>query len=167
MIKINKNSKKMNFIFPKSLTGIQGLDDITTGGIPKGRPTLLLGNTGCGKTIMAMEFIVNGIVKYNEPGLFVAFEEKTDELEVNVKSLGYDLETHVANKKLQLEHIQIDRDESMETGQYDIEGLFVRLGHAIEKVKAQNVWCLILSTPCFMVLITRYSARNSNGFLPG
>lgn len=138
MLKVNK-SKTSNFIFPKSLTGIQGLDDITTGGIPKNRPTLLLGNTGCGKTIMAMEFLVNGIQMFDEPGVFMAFEEKTDELVVNVKSLGYDLNTHLANNKIYLEHIQISRDEILETGKYDIEGLFVRLGQAIDKIKARRV----------------------------
>jgi circadian clock protein KaiC len=139
MAKSKRKSSKKDFVFPKSLTGIRGLDDITTGGLPKGRPTLLLGNTGCGKTIMGMEFIVNGITMYDEPGVFVAFEEKTDELELNVKSLGYGLETHIANKKLHLEHIQIDRNEKMESGKYSIEGLFVRLGQAIDTVKAKRV----------------------------
>src|SRR5580704_4863577 len=121
------SKKTTSFKFPKSLTGIQGLDDITTGGLPKNRPTLLLGNTGCGKTIMAMEFLVNGITMYDEAGVFIAFEEKTDELVVNVKSLGYDLEKHIADKKLYMEYVQISRDEFVDTGKYDIEGLFVRL----------------------------------------
>lgn len=132
-------AKASNFKFPKSLTGIQGLDDITSGGLPKNRPTLLLGNTGCGKTIMAMEFLVNGIVLFNEPAVFMAFEEKTDELELNVKSLGYELSKHIATNKIYLEHIRINRDETQETGQYDIEGLFVRLEQAINKVKAKRV----------------------------
>lgn len=134
-----KKSKKTKFKFSKSLTGIQGLDDITTGGLPKNRPTLLLGNTGCGKTIMAMEFLVNGIVMYNEPGVFLAFEEKTDELATNVRSLGYDLDEHVSQKNMYLEHVRIDSNEKLPTGKYDIEGLFVRLGHAIDKVKAKRV----------------------------
>jgi circadian clock protein KaiC len=138
MLKGNK-SKTANFKFPKALTGIQGLDDLTMGGLPKNRPTLLLGNTGCGKTIMAMEFIVNGIVMYDEPAVFMAFEEKTDELVMNVKSLGFNLEKHLANNKIYLEHVQINREEIMETGKYDIEGLFVRLGQAIDKVKAKRV----------------------------
>lgn len=138
MPKTNK-SNSSNFIFPKSQTGIQGLDDITTGGLPKNRPTLILGNTGCGKTIMAMEFLVNGITMFDEPAVFMAFEEKTDELVVNVKSLGFDLDTHIAENKIYLEHVQIDRDEIIETGNYDLEGLFVRLGHAIDKVKAKRV----------------------------
>ncbi|MGZ4057357.1 MAG: circadian clock protein KaiC, partial [Bacteroidia bacterium] len=138
MPKGNK-SKTTNFKFPKALTGIQGLDDITTGGLPRNRPTLLLGNTGCGKTIMAMEFIVNGIVKYDEPAVFMAFEEKTEELVVNVKSLGFDLNKHLAANKIYLEHVQLSRELIMETGKYDIEGLFVRLGQAIDKVKAKRV----------------------------
>nr|WP_294937137.1 circadian clock protein KaiC [uncultured Flavobacterium sp.] len=138
MLKANK-SKPANFIFPKSPTGIKGLDDITTGGLPKNRPTLVLGNTGCGKTIMAMEFLVNGILMSDEPGVFMAFEEKTDELAVNVKSLGYNLDKHVADNKIYLEHVQIDRDEIVETGKYDLDGLFVRLEYAIDKVKAKRV----------------------------
>ena len=132
-------SKTSNFKFPKSITGIQGLDDITTGGLPKHRPTLLLGNTGCGKTIMAMEFLVNGIVMLNEPGVFMAFEEKTDELAVNVKSLGYDLDKHLSENKIYLEHVQVSSDEMLETGNYSIEGLFVRLEQAINKVNAKRV----------------------------
>ena len=138
MLKSNK-SKASNFIFPKSLTGIQGLDEITSGGLPKNRPTLLLGNTGCGKTIMAMEFLVNGIVKFNEPGVFMAFEEKTEELIVNVHSLGYELNKHLAENKIYLEHISINRAEVLETGKYSIEGLFVRLEQAINKVTATRV----------------------------
>ncbi|MFN2440631.1 MAG: circadian clock protein KaiC [Chitinophagaceae bacterium] len=132
-------SKPTNFKFPKSPTGIKGLDDITTGGIPKNRPTLLLGDTGCGKTTMAMEFLVKGMVLFDEPAVFMAFEEKTDELVMNVKSLGFDLEKHLANNKIYLEHIQIDQDKLLKTGKYDIEGLFVRLGQAIDKVKAKRV----------------------------
>ncbi len=131
-------SKASGFKFPKSPTGIKGLDDITTGGLPKGRPTLLLGNTGCGKTTMAMEFIVNGIVKYDEPAVFMAFEEKPEELILNVKSLGFDLEAHLAANKIYLEYVQIKRGMH-EIGKYDIEGLFVRLGQAIDKVKAKRV----------------------------
>lgn len=138
MLKGNK-SKAADFKFPKALTGIQGLDDITMGGLPKNRPTLLLGNTGCGKTIMAMEFIVNGIVKYDEPAVFMAFEEKADELVMNVKSMGFNLDKHLADNRVYLEHMQISRDEILETGKYDIQGLFVRLEQAINKVKAKRV----------------------------
>lgn len=131
-------SKTTGFKFPKSPTGIKGLDDITTGGLPKNRPTLLLGNTGCGKTIMAMEFVVKGIELFDEPAVFMAFEEKPDELVINVKSLGFNLDKHLANNKIYLEHVQLDR-QVMETGTYDVEGLFVRLGQAIDKVKAKRV----------------------------
>jgi circadian clock protein KaiC len=133
---VNKSKKNQ---FPKSPTGIQGLDEITNGGIPKNRPTLLLGNTGCGKTIMAMEFLVNGIEMYDEPAVFMAFEEKKDELVLNVKSLGYDLDTHIANNKIYIEQVLIDPEEMRETGMYDLEGLFVRLEQAIYKVKAKRV----------------------------
>ena len=100
------NPKTSKFIFPKSLTGILGLDDITSGGLPKNRPTLLLGNTGCGKIIMAMESLVNGIVLFNEPAVFMAFEEKTGELIMNVKSFGFDLTKHIAENKLHLQHVE-------------------------------------------------------------
>jgi circadian clock protein KaiC len=136
MRRVNKTS---TLKLSKSLTGIHGLDDITTGGIPRNRPTLLLGNTGCGKTIMAVEFLVNGITLFDEPGVFMAFEEKTEELTANVRSLGYDLSTYVASNKIYLEHVQINRDEITEAGKYDIEGLFVRLQQAISKVKAKRV----------------------------
>jgi len=131
--------RRPTFKFPKSPTGIQGLDDITLGGLPKNRPTLLLGNTGCGKTTMAMEFLVNGIEAYNEPGVFMAFEEKTDELILNVKSLGYDLDMYLGKNKIYLDHVHFDTEAIMETGKYNIEGLFVRLEQAINKVKAKRV----------------------------
>src|SRR5450759_3008913 len=134
--KVNKSKK---FQFSKSPTGIQGLDEITTGGIPKNRPTLLLGNTGCGKTIMAMEFIVNGIEMFDEPAVFIAFEEKKDELVINVKSLGFDLDKHIANNKIYIEQVLINPDEMRETGMYDLEELFVRLEQAIYKVMAKRV----------------------------
>lgn len=137
-LKENKSDTK-RFIFPKSLTGIQGLDDITLGGIPKNRPTLLLGNTGCGKTIMAMEFLVNGIEMFDEPGVFIAFEEKTDELVLNVKSLDYDLNKYLTNNKIYIEHMHLNPEEIRQTGKYDLEGLFVRLEQAINKVKAKRV----------------------------
>ena len=134
-----KKSKTSNFKFPKSPTGIPGLDEMAHGGIPKNRPTLVLGNTGCGKTIFAMEFLVNGIEMFDEPGVFMAFEEQTNELVQNVKSLNYDLNLHVANNNLYIEHLQINPHEIKETGKYDLEGLFVRLDQAIKKVKAKRV----------------------------
>ena len=131
--------KTNNYKFPKSKTGIPGLDDMTNGGIPKNRPTLLLGNTGSGKTIMAMEFLINGIVLFDEPGVFLAFEEQTDELMQNVESFEYNLAEHLANNKIYIEHLQINLDVIKETGKYDLEGLFVRLDQAIKKVNAKRV----------------------------
>jgi circadian clock protein KaiC len=131
--------KTNHFKFPKSQTGISGLDEMTHGGIPKNRSTLLLGNTGCGKTIMAMEFLINGIEMFDEPGVFMAFEEKTDELVLNVKSLGYNLDKYVANNKIYIEHLHLIPDEIKETGKYDLEGLFVRLEQAIKKVNAKRL----------------------------
>jgi len=122
----------MNSI-PKVKTGINGLDEITEGGLPQGRPTLLCGGPGCGKTLMAMEFIVRGATLYNEPGVFMAFEEKAEELTANVKSLGFDLEKLQKSKKLRLDYVHIDRSEIEETGEYDLDGLFIRLGYAIDR----------------------------------
>ena len=132
-------TKRSNLKFPKSPTGINGLDVITNGGIPKNRPTLLLGNTGCGKTILAMEFLVHGIEMFNESAVFMSFEEKTEELELNVRSLGFDLDKHLAENKIYLEHVKINQQIVRETGKYDLEGLFVRLAQAIKKVKARRV----------------------------
>ena len=126
-------------LLPKAKTGIQGLDEITFGGLPKGRPTLICGGPGCGKTLMAMEFIVRGATLYNEPGVFMTFEEKTEELVMNVASLGFDLEKLQKNKKLRLDYVHIDRSEIEETGEYDLEGLFIRLEHAIDSIRARRV----------------------------
>ena len=112
-------------------TGIQGLDDLTDGGLPKGRPTLLCGAAGCGKTLLAMEFLVRGAVEYGEPGVFVAFEENIADLEKNFASLGHDLRGLVTKKQLSLESIHIERSEIEETGEYDLEGLFIRLGQPL------------------------------------
>ncbi len=125
--------------FEKSPSGIKGFDDITGGGIPKGRPSLVSGGPGCGKTLFAMEFIVRGITDYGEPGVFIAFEEKIDDLKKNFKSMGFDLEDLVHRKKLVLDHIAIDRTEIEETGEYDLEGLFIRLGSMIDEVGAKRV----------------------------
>jgi len=124
---------------PKALTGIQGLDELTGGGLPKGRPTLLCGSTGCGKTLLAMEFLVHGAVEYGEPGVFMAFEENAEELAKNFASLGHDLKALVAQKKLVLEFVHIERSEIEETGEYDLEGLFMRLGRAIDSIGAKRV----------------------------
>lgn len=134
----NKSNKKGNK-FPKSLTGIQGLDDLTYGGIPKNRPTLLAGNSGSGKTLLAMQYIINGTVMYDEPGVFMSFEEKIEDLALNVTSLGYDINALRSKNKIYLEHVKVAGNESLQTGEYNIEGLFVRIGAAIKKVKAKRV----------------------------
>src|SRR5215212_3681486 len=123
----------------KTPTGINGLDEITEGGLPKDRPTLICGDAGSGKTLFSIEFIVNGATQFNEPGVFVAFEEKSDELAMNVSSLGHDLNKLVAQKKLRIDHVHIDRSEIEETGEYDLEGLFIRLGHAIDSIGAKRI----------------------------
>jgi circadian clock protein KaiC len=127
------------FQLKKCSTGIQGLDEITLGGIPKGRPTLLTGAAGSGKTLMALEFLVKGATEYNEPGVFMAFEETSEELTTNVSSLGFDLDGLVKQKKLAVDYVYIERSEIEETGEYDLEGLFIRLGHAIDSIKAKRV----------------------------
>jgi circadian clock protein KaiC len=124
---------------PKAPTGIQGLDEITGGGLPKGRPTLICGSAGSGKTLMAIEFIVRGATEFNEPGVFMAFEETAEDLTQNVASLGFDLKDLVAHKKLNLDYVYIQRDEIEETGEYDLEGLFIRLGQAIDSIGAKRV----------------------------
>ena len=126
-------------LLSKSLTGIQGLDEITGGGLPKERPTLICGNAGCGKTLLAMEFLVRGATMYNEPGVFIAFEETEPELTKNVSSLGFDLEKLIKGKKLFIDHIHLERSEIEETGEYDLEGLFIRLNHAIDSIGAKRV----------------------------
>jgi len=123
----------------KSPTGIQGLDEITGGGLPKGRPTLICGSAGCGKTLLAMEFLVRGATQFNEPGVFMAFEETAQDLTKNVASLGFDLKDLVARKKIVLDFVNVDPSEIEESGEYDLEGLFIRLGHAIDSIGAKRV----------------------------
>jgi len=124
---------------PKAPTGINGLDEITFGGFPRGRPTLVCGGPGCGKTLLAMEFLVHGAMRYGEPGVYVTFEESEEELAQNVRSLGFDVETLVADGKLAFDYVHVDPREIEETGEYDLEGLFVRLALAIEAVGARRV----------------------------
>ncbi len=123
----------------KCRTGIRGLDEITGGGLPRGRPTLIGGAAGCGKTLLAMEFVVRGAREFDEPGVFMAFEESEDELIANVRSLGFELDTLVAENRVALDGVQIERSEIEETGDYDLDGLFVRLGSAIAEVGARRV----------------------------
>jgi circadian clock protein KaiC len=125
--------------FPKTPTGIQGLDEITGGGLPSGRPTLICGDAGCGKTLLAMEFLVRGATQFDAPGVFMAFEETAAELNQNVASLGFDLEALAAQGRLVLDHVYIERSEIEETGDFDLEGLFVRLGYAIDSIGARRV----------------------------
>jgi len=124
---------------PKAPTGIQGLDEITGGGFPRGRPTLICGSAGAGKTLLAMEFLVCGAIEYDEPGIFMAFEETASELAQNVRSLGFDLEELARRKKLLVDYVRIERSEIDETGDYDLEGLFIRLGSAIDSIGAKRV----------------------------
>lgn len=124
---------------PKCPTGIQGLDEITGGGLPRGRPTLVCGSAGCGKTLLAAEFLVRGAVQFDEPGVLLAFEETEAELKANVASLGFDLAGLVRRKKIVLDYVHIERSEVQETGEYDLEGLFVRLNHAIDSIGAKRV----------------------------
>jgi circadian clock protein KaiC len=131
--------KNGSYKLPKSPTGILGLDEVTEGGLPQGRPTLVCGGPGCGKTLLSTEFLVRGATEFNEPGVFVAFEETPEELTKNVKSLGFDLDKLVKQKKLYLSYIKVERSEIEETGEYDLEGLFIRLGHAIDSIGAKRV----------------------------
>jgi len=123
----------------KERTGIPGFDEITAGGLPAGRPTLVCGSAGAGKTLFAMEFLVRGATLFDEPGVFVSFEETDEELTKNVASLGFDLNQLIADKKLLLDYVFIERSEIEETGEYDLEGLFLRLAHAIDTIGAKRI----------------------------
>src|SRR5664279_3618939 len=141
-IKIKKNTSKPippATQLPKCPTGIQGLDEITGGGLPRGRPTLVCGGAGCGKTLLAAEFLVRGAVQFGEPGVFMAFEETEKELKANVASLGFNLAGLVRRKKIVIDYVHIERSEVQESGEYDLEGLFVRLNHAIDSIGAKRV----------------------------
>lgn len=123
----------------KTPTGIIGLDEITYGGLPSGRPTLICGTAGCGKTLFSLEFIVRGALEYDEPGVFMAFEEKAEELATNVASLGFDLKKLEKDKLIRLDYVHVDKNEIAETGEYNLEGLFIRLGYAIDSIGAKRV----------------------------
>jgi circadian clock protein KaiC len=123
----------------KCPTGIDGLDEITKGGLPRGRPTLVSGGPGCGKTLLGIEFVVRGILRYGEPGVILALEERAEDLSQNVRSLGYDLDALVKQGKLVVDYVQIDPFEIEENGEYNLEGLFLRLGDAIDTVGAKRV----------------------------
>jgi len=137
-----KNSRRLAMSvkgIPKAPTGIDGIDQITGGGLPRGRPTLVCGSAGCGKTLFAVEFLVRGATQFGEPGVFVTFEETTEELSANVRSLGFALEHMVKRGQLLVDHIRIERSQIQETGEYNLDGLFIRLAHAIDTVKAKRV----------------------------
>lgn len=133
------NTKKEIFHFPKTPTGVDGLDEITEGGLPQGRPTLICGGAGCGKTLLSLQFIIKGITEFNDPGVFMSFEELSNDLTLNVKSLGFDLEKLKADKMLVVDHVRVERSEIEEAGEYDLDGLFIRLGHAIDTIGAKRV----------------------------
>src|SRR6185436_756482 len=136
MARGTRNEKTANPVLPKAPTGIHGLDEVTGGGLPRGRPTLVCGGAGCGKTLLGIEFLVRGAVQYDEPGVFVAFEETAEELTQNARSLGFDLDDLIERKKLVVDYVRVERSEIEETGDYDLEGLFVRMNHAIETIGA-------------------------------
>ena len=123
----------------KSRTGIDGFDDVTLGGLPAGRPTLVCGAAGCGKTLFAITFLVNGATLFDEPGVFMSFEERAEDLVANVASLGYSLDGLIADGKLAIDHVHVERSEIEESGEYDLEGLFIRLGYAVDSIGAKRV----------------------------
>ncbi|OGW68535.1 MAG: KaiC 1 [Omnitrophica bacterium GWA2_50_21] len=139
MAKTKRAADTSAFELPKCPSGIQGFDEITFGGLPKGRPTLVCGGAGCGKTLFAMEFLYRGAVEFNEPGVFMAFEEKEKDLTDNFASLGFEIRSLIKQKKLLVDYVYIERSEIEETGEYDLEGLFVRLAGAIESIGAKRV----------------------------
>jgi circadian clock protein KaiC len=134
-----KKASQPSKTLPKAATGIQGLDEITGGGLPRGRPTLISGGPGAGKTLFGLEFLVRGATQYGEPGVFISFEESIPDLTKNVASLGFDLDRLVADEKLFVDHVSIAASELGETGEYDLEGLFIRIADAVQRVGARRV----------------------------
>src|SRR5256885_6353648 len=126
-------------ILQKSPTGIAGLDELTFGGLPHGRPTIVCGGPGCGKTMLAVEFLVRGAAQFDEPGVMMAFEESTEDIAKNTASLGFNLKDLIAKRKLEVDYVHIEPSEIQETGEYDLEGLFIRLQHAVDSIKAKRV----------------------------
>ena len=124
---------------PKAPTGISGFDEVTYGGLPMGRPTLICGAAGCGKTLFGVTFLVNGATLYGEPGVFMSFEERAEDLVANVASLGYSLDGLVGDKKIAIDHVHVERSEIEETGEYDLHALFIRIGYAVDSIGAKRV----------------------------
>ena len=123
----------------KTPSGIRGLDEITLGGLPTGRPTLVCGSAGAGKTMLALEFLLRGATEFDEPGVCMMFEETAEELATNMRSLGFDLDALQAQNKIAVDYVRIERSEIHETGEYDLEALFIRLGHAVDSIGAKRV----------------------------
>src|ERR1700689_1589853 len=136
---VTPDSTRALHALPKAPTGIRGLDEVTSGGLPRGRPTLVCGPAGSGKTLMAMEFLVRGITQFGESGVFLAFEETREDLVANVASMGFDLAAFEADGKLVLDHVKGVAAELVEAGDWDLEALFIRLGAAIDTVGASRV----------------------------
>src|SRR6202048_1490652 len=129
---------------PKCPTGIAGFDEISLGGLPRGRPSLICGGAGCGKTLFGIEFLVRGAQQFGEPGVCISFEETAEDLAQNSISLGFDLKALEQAKMLVVDYIRVDKSEITETGEYDLEGLFIRAGSAIDSIGAKRV---VLDTP--------------------
>jgi circadian clock protein KaiC len=138
-MKQQKKAVRRPRTLPKALTGIQGLDEVTNGGLPAGRPTLVSGGAGSGKTLFGVEFLIRGATQYGEPGVFMSFEETLPDLTTNAASLGFDLNRLVADKKLFMDHVYISRSEIAETGEYDLDGLFIRIADAVQRVGAKRI----------------------------
>jgi circadian clock protein KaiC len=136
---LRSNSSHGTRDLPRCPTGIEGLDEITGGGFPLGRPTLICGSAGCGKTVLAIEFLVRGATRFGEPGVFLAFEERSEELAQNVRSLGFDLDDLASRNLITVDHVSVERSDIEETGEYDLEGLFIRIGHEIDRLGAKRV----------------------------
>jgi circadian clock protein KaiC len=156
-LEIPLNGEPPSNSLPKAPTGISGLDEISGGGLPRGRTTIVCGGPGCGKTMLGMEFLIRGAQEFNEPGVLVAFEETPQEMERNLASLGFDVKNLVDRKKLFLDYIYVEPSEIQETGDYDLEGLFIRLQHAVDTVGAKRI--------CLDTLEALFSGFSNEGVL--
>jgi circadian clock protein KaiC len=136
---MRKKAITKSHFLAKSPTGISGLDEITGGGLPKGRPTLVCGGAGCGKSMLGVEFLVRGATQFNEPGVLMTFEELPEDVAKNARSLGFNIDSLIARKELFVDYVRVERNEIQETGEYDLEGIFVRLNYAIESIGAKRV----------------------------